>query len=234
MTNQGLSAQQAIRISMQRQRHQNYQQPSNQEIADEAELDREYRELRSSSRMNRGLIDVDAQSTLSDGLLWMTDSTDVVTEAQRYADYLYDGGTEAADRYMLDFGNLRPSISNMQHPAYKEWYRHNIYNRWCRDRNRGTGFTTDIDLVDLISMWMSYRPSPWFSDSSSAPSSLVDSSFESDNQPWHPVPPHLTTTMTPPPSPPIHFSHNSNRYSPLAVDEDDEADADPYALTTSL
>lgn len=86
MTNQGLSAQQAIRISMQRQRHQNYQQPSNQEIADEAELDREYRELRFSSRMNRGLIDVDAQSTLSDGLLWMTDSTDVVTEAQRYAD----------------------------------------------------------------------------------------------------------------------------------------------------
>ena len=159
--------------------HNNCQQLSEQKIAEEAELEREYRELRLSSRTNRGLINIDAQSTLSDGLLLVTDSIDdTVTETQRYQDYIYDGGTEVMDRYLLDFDNLRPSISNMQRPAYKEWYRNNIYNRWCRYRCRGTGFTPDIDLADLIGMWMSYRPSPWSTDTSSAHSSVIDSSFE--------------------------------------------------------
>ena len=219
------------------QRHKiyhNYQQLSEQELAEESELEREYRELRLNSRMNCGLIDIDAQSTLSDGLLWVTNSIDTTTEAQRYQDYIYDGGTETMDRYTLDFDNLRPSISNMQRPAYKEWYRNNIYNRWCRDRCRGTGFTTDIDLADLIGMWMSYRPQPWSTDTSSAHSSVIDSSFESDTQQWHNEQPHLTTTMTPPPSPSVHSHISSNQHSPLIVNENDDVDAEPSTLTTSL
>ena len=203
-------------------------------MAEESELEREYRELRLNSRMNRGLTDVDAQSTLSDGLLWVTDSIDTVTETQRYQDYIYDGGTEAMDRYMLDFDNLRPSISNMQRPTYKEWYRNNIYNRWCRDRCRRTGFTTDIDLADLIGMWMSYRPSPWSTDTSSAHSSVIDSSFESDTQLWQPDQPHLTATMTPPPSPSVHSHISSNQHSPIIVHEDGNVDAATPTLKTSL
>jgi hypothetical protein len=173
-----------------------------------AELEREYRELRLSSRTNRGLINIDAQSTLSDGLLLVTDSIDdTVTETQRYQDYIYDGGIEVMDRYLSDFDNLRPSISNMQRPAYKEWYRNNIYNRWCRCRCRGTGFAPDIDLADLIGMWMSYRPSPWSTDTSSAHSSVIDSSFEWNTLLWHPEQPHLIATMTPP-------TGNANRNIP--------------------
>ena len=145
-----------------------------------------------------------------------------------------DALTEAVDRYILDFDNLRPSIRNMLRPRYKQWFRDNIYSRWLRDRRRGTGFTTDFDLAELISMWRSYRPSPWLTDSSSSQSSSINSSFESDTHPWHHVPPHLTATMTPPPSPPLHSLNSSNRYSPLAEDEDDEVGADPSALTKSL
>ena len=220
---------------MQRHQQNNYQhQFTDEEIAEEAELDRQWNEMRIGSRMNRGLIDIDAQSTLSDGLLWMSDSIDLTSEAQRYADYLDDGGTETADRYMSDFDNLRPSISNMQRPRYKQWFRDNIYGRWLRDRRRGTGFTTDFDLDELICMWSVYRPSPWLTDSSSSLSSVMNSSFESDTQPWHPVTPHLTATMTPPPSPPANSLNSSNRHSPLAEDVDDEVDADPSALTKSL
>jgi hypothetical protein len=159
---------------------------------------------------------------------------DTITEVQRYQDYIYYGGTEAMDRYLLDFDNLRPSISNMQRPAYKEWYRNNIYNRWCRDRCRGTGFTTDIDLADLIGVWMSYRPSPWSTDTSSVHSSVIDSSFESDTPQRHPEQPYLTATMTPPPSPSVHSHISSNQHSPPKVNENDDADAETSAHTTSL
>jgi len=142
------------------QRHQiyhNYQQLFEQELAEESELQREYRELRLNSRINCGLIDIDAQSTLSDGLLWVTDSIDTITEVHRYQDYIYDGGTEAMDRYMLDFDNLRPSVSNMQRPAYKEWYRNNIYNRSMpRDgiyhRHRPRRSDWHVDVVSPITM----------------------------------------------------------------------------------
>ena len=89
---------------MQRHHRNNYkQQATEEELAEEAELDRQWNEMRIGSRTNRGLVDVDAQSTLSDGLLWMEDSVDLSTDAQRYADYLDDGGTEPIDRYILDY-----------------------------------------------------------------------------------------------------------------------------------
>ena len=219
---------------MQRQQDSvnHHQQQSAHEMAEDEELEREYRELRISSRMNRGIIDVDTESTLSDGLVWVIDSEDPTTDEQRYQDYISDGGTEAADRFLSDFNNLRPSISNMQRSDYKEWFRTNIYSRWCSDRCRGTGFTTDIDLADLIGMWMSYRQPPSSTDTSLTYSG-GESPLDTDNQPWHSVPLHLTATMTPPRSPSVHSSISSNRYSPLAVD-DDEADVDQPALTTSL
>ena len=94
------------------------------------------------------------------------------------------------------------------------------------DRCRGTGFTTDIDLADLIGMWMSYRPSPWSTDTSSAHSSVIDSSFESDAPQWHPEQPHLTATMPPPQSPSVHSHISSNQHSPPIVNENDDADAE--------
>ena len=103
---------------MQRQQDpiNHHQQQSAHEMAEDEELEREYRELRISSRMNRGIIDADAESTLSDGLVWVIDSADANTDEQRYQDYISDGGTEAVDRFLSDFNNLRPSISNMQRP----------------------------------------------------------------------------------------------------------------------
>ena len=204
------------------QRHQyqnnisNQQQQIAEELAEEIELDREHREYRLSTRMARGIIDVDTQSTLSDALLWMADATDTTEEDQRYQCYLSDGGVEPADRYMNDFDNLRPSISNMQRPAYKEWFRHNIYNRWIQERWRRSECTTDLDLADLTGIWLSYRPQPRSTDSS------VESSVDADTAPWHPVPPHLTVAMTPPSSPSVHSHISSNRYSPLAEVEEDE------------
>ena len=227
------------RAAFQRQ-HQQYlnihhQQQTEQEMTEEEERYREYRELRIISRINRGIDNVDGQSTLSDGLLWMIDAAeDITSELQCYEQYKSDGGKEARDIYRSDFNNLRPSPSNMQHPPYKEWYRNNIYNRWCSDRCRGTGFTTLIDLDDLVSMWLSYRQQPPSSTNTSIAPSDEDSSFDSDTKPWHPVPPYLTITLTPPPSPSIHSNNSSNRYSLLALDENDEVDMDTTALTTSL
>lgn len=209
------------------QRHQyqnnisNQQQQITEELAEEIELDREHREYRLSTRMARGIIDVDTQSTLSDALLWMADATDTTEEDQRYQCYLSDGGAEPADRYMNDFDNLRPSISNMQRPAYKEWFRHNIYNRWIQERWRRSECTTDLDLADLTGIWLSYRPQPRSTDNSTEYSS-VESSVDADTAPWHPVPPHLTVAMTPPSSPSVHSHISSNRYSPLAEVEEDE------------
>ena len=56
---------------MQRQQDQpaQDQQRSEQEIVEEEDLEREYREYRISSRTNQGIVDVDALSTLSDGLI---------------------------------------------------------------------------------------------------------------------------------------------------------------------
>ena len=217
---------------MQRQ-SDHHQQRSQQEIAESEDLEREYREYRISSRMNRGIVDVDAQSTLSDGLIWMTDTQDNTSESQCYQQYLEDGGIEPAHSYTSDFNNLRPSIRIMQCLAYKEWYRNNIYNRWYSERSHPTDITSDFGLVELVYMWHIYRQQPSSSDTSQISPDERSSSI-SDNQPWHPVPLHLTATMTPPRSPSVHSNISSNRFSPLAVEEDDEADADPPALTTSL
>jgi len=196
-------------------------------MTEEEERNREYRELRISSRINRGIDNVDGQSTLSNGLLWMIDAEeDIMSELQYYEQYKSDGGKEARDRYRSDFNNLRPSPSNMQHPPYKEWYRNNIYNRWCSDRCRGTGFTTMIDLADLVSMWLSYRQLPNSTNTSITSSDGEETSFDSDTIPWDPVPPDLTVTLTPPPSPSVHSNNSSNRYSPFAVDNNDEDNMD--------
>ena len=62
---------------MQHQQYLNihHQQQTEQEMTEEEERNREYRELRISSRINRGIDNVDGQSTLSNGLLWMIDDT---------------------------------------------------------------------------------------------------------------------------------------------------------------
>jgi hypothetical protein len=101
---------------MQRQQDQSiqYQQRSEQEIAEGEDLEREYREYRISSRTNQGIVDVDAQSTLSDGLIWLSDAQDNTSESQRYQQYIEDGGTEPEHSYTSDFNNLRPSISIMK------------------------------------------------------------------------------------------------------------------------
>ena len=90
---------------MQRQQEQSnqYKQRSEQEIAKGEDLEREYREYRISSRTNQGIVDVDAQSTLSDGLIWLSDAQDnTSSESQRYQQYIEDGGTEAAHSYTSD------------------------------------------------------------------------------------------------------------------------------------
>lgn len=220
---------------MQRQQDQpaQYQQRSEQEIVEGEDLEREYREYRISSRTNQGIVDVDAQSTLSDGLIWLSDAQDNTSESQRYQQYIEDGGTEPEHSYTLDFNNLRPSISIMKCPAYKEWYRTNIYNRWYSERSHATDITSDFGPVELVYMWLIYRQQPISSDTSRI-SSNGDLSSDSDNPPWHPVPPHLTATMTPPRSPSVHSNISSNRYSPLTVEDDDGVEMDPPAFKTSL
>ena len=89
---------------MQRHRYQdnisNQQQQTAEELAEEIELDREHREYRLSSRMARGIIDVDTQSTLSDALHWMADAADTTEEEQRYQCYIY----------RMEASNLRTTI----------------------------------------------------------------------------------------------------------------------------
>jgi len=197
------------------------------------EIENEYRTLRFSTRVNRGNVDVDGESTLSDALQWMVSATETNAEEQRYADYLEDGGTESIHSYMLDFHNLRPSISNMRRPVYKEWYRTHIYQPWCQGRRLGSGFTTDLDLDDLISLWLSHRQPPrsWANSNPPSPPDQQTSSdtsiTEPDSEPWYPVPPNLVASMTPPSSPSNTSAASHNRYSPLADNTETNPDPEP-------
>ena len=212
------------------QRHQyihHYPELTNSELL---ELEAEYHELRYCSRINRLGVDVDAESTLSDALHWMEHAVDDRSpHDQAYTDYLDDGGTEPADSYMLDFVNLRPTISNMRRPAYREWYRTHIYNRWSSGRMLGSGFTTDlVDLGDLISLWITYRQQS-SSNSISQPQSSCDTSFDlTPEEPTRFASPHLIASLTPPSSPSFNSHDSNNRFSPLADDNSNmNPDPDP-------
>ena len=92
------------------QRHQYIHHYSNIEEDELQEIENEYRALRFSTRVNRGNVDVDGESTLSDALQWMVSSTENNAEEQQYADYLEDGGTEPIHSYMLI--SAHPSIKS--------------------------------------------------------------------------------------------------------------------------